>query len=817
MKYHLLIVVGLFLGLFLGTVGYSQGLNPTPTPLPPPSSEHLPLAESEEARGDTRACAYSSFLLSYLDQEDDVPLQSSFKQNYENYTDWLKTQSDQPFTKQERRLQNQILQDLSILAFSSEYRTHLQKTFEALCVVGRKTSGAAVKTVAMSASAVTSAMTLPLRFLAKIGIGIATRKESSGRGPGYLDLTGGKAGVGNWLSVVYEAIRVAFYSTNPVSFAVDGITSIDIQAQSFCRNDRPKTEREQSFCESYEKLKKGEYTATEEGRVLGVKLGNLFFRKFDFRSDSYLNPNICSYPLRKQFRVAKRAKTRLEYQLISEGIEKPDVLVIPGEIGGCISLRVQNLSPDDYKKLTLLGDSIIDGLAYALELKADAPSDSHPNATASPVPSPTPDYHTDDAICRAVYGLKIISEAERRKSLNTNFEVLQMMSNPGRFAKPNIQAVPMPDSLMVREPVSRLSSGRNIILIIAPTDDQRKEYEAIKPKWDEMGTEYRLLNKKLDYLGKGRDYDACMERQKFTHFDYLRYLELGDELRKIQVADRVQQYEAMLHQANHAGTVFLNHGDRLKLNWEIMDMKSLNDVHSLLQDISVQNLIVVSHGEENGKVVDARLNELPHVAFNTITPNLQSISFFSCHSKKAIDSYDLINTLSTQKSFHQIRYVGNVISAAFLEEANEAPVNALKSYIENVDERLYRDLVGNSRVQLTYAASLPSWQAPELCQIHFEGLKITKGAFNIKINRNWAGTYYPGEENQAKDFPCTWITNGANVINFENPSLTESSTLAVEGVILSIDGGVKKGLKASPSIVKRRTEDSSIATLRWDF
>ncbi len=772
------------------------------------------LASPAYADHDQQVCAYSAFLLDTLDQVDEGELQTTFQEQYSAYQKLTEDQSE--LTREEAHLQKQILKDMRILA-SGGARSELQKVFSGLCKIGRVVGGASLRGAGLGGSVLTSGLTLPLRWMAKIGIGAVSRKSRSHddpRGPSYLEFIGGKQAMGNWLSVAWQSFRVAFYSGNPWLLAVYGVASIDMQAESFCKQDGVKTPKADRFCRNFDRLKNGEYQVTETGRGLGVKLGQYLLHQIDFRSDESLNPRICEAPLRKQFRVARRAVERLKEKLAPLGLfdskSPADILIIPPEAeNGCVSLQVQNLTQTQSEFIASEGDLIIDGIAFSTQLK---PLEVVPSATPLPtaVPTATPDFLKDEEICKSVWGAKIYKEATRKQDLEMKWNVVQMAISPGRFAEPVLENVVMNPKLLVQEPMNELASGKNVILIIAPSDQQISDYEEAQSKLEAWKGEFRTLDQKLTVLMKEKTYASCLIAQKETRFSYLRYVELKDLISEMQVAERIRELQLFKKEARKSR--------KLKLDWQILEMKSLNDIRKLLADPTLQNLILVSHGESNGKIVDAEFNELPHNAFASISPNLQSVHFFSCHSGDAVKSYRLKELLSSQSSFHQTRVVGHVHSASFLEEENSAPDLELGNFIERVDGELYRTLSQNIQNQVIRPGALA--QMPELqeCRIRFDGLAISKGAFHLKVNRHWALTEYPGEEKTQVTFPCDWLNESAAsksiLITLENPNLLVKSTIQsplVKVVIDGPDGRIASVLNEPP----KPREDGSIGFMKW--
>ena len=779
------------------------------------------LALSGSVRSDERACSYSAFLLSYLDEMSDADLKTSADEQFQNYQAWLASEANEPISKQVRRLRQRMLDDLEVMTHAQDRRTLLQKSFSSICTAGRTVGGTALKETALTASLAVSALTLPIRFVAKFGIGTFTRKKSKHRGAGFAEITGSKAGFGNWLGVAYQGIRVAAFSGNPYLLGIYALTATDLEAQILCRSNDTKSPRTQDFCNRYESLKKGEYEATQVGEKLGIQFRGKMLHLFDFRSDDRLNEKICEKGIAKQIRVGKRAKERLDADLAAQGITSGEVQVLAPDVGGCVSLRILNLSKIDFDRLSAQHEQIKDGLAYTIAMAPPSPSIEATQKTPAPE-APPPDFSKAEDVCRAVHIQKVLAVVNRSESIDQKMNILGVQANPKRFTKPQLRPVEVPAAHMVGTHSEILATGRNLILIMAPSEEQEAEFEALEPYYEDLKAQVDAERTKLKYLVKAKDYEECLARQEEIEFDYKGFSELNNSIQQFQVAQRIQEYEAMKKKVEQAGHSFM--GYRLKLNWEVRDLKDLNDVRKVLQDPSVANLVLVSHGDPAGKIIDSRFNELPSIAFQEITPNLQSLNFFSCHSAKSAGSYEIEKAFSSQQSFHQVRYVGDVISSDLLEELNIAPVMGLKDYVESLDQKLYSALMGNVDVQMAHSKEMKAWERPKNCRIHFEGLHLKKGSFAIQVGQGWGGMISAGEEAQYRSVPCDELQakpgEGPVRLYLINVNLVQKAVIEnkqVKLIVQGTHGAVKNYQPVEARPAELGNDAKGFVRMRWDL
>jgi len=775
------------------------------------------IAQSELVRSDQRACAYSEFLDSYLDSLSDDEISSLVQTQSDRYSEFVASDESELSTR-EYKLRKKIEQDFFIIAHARTPRTQLKIAAGALCTAGRVVGGTLLNGVALGASAITSAITFPVRFVGKFGIGAVTRKSDHVRGVSYADFTG-TGWDGNLIAILYEAYRVEFVAANPFWLSFYGITAIDIAFQEHCRGADIKSDRSAKACKAYEALKTGEYDGTEVGRRAGAAFGTKLLMAFDFRSDENANPKLCEKNFKTQIRVGIRARARLLNQLASDGMKDVTVLVNPPDLNECVTLSVGALTKDQKTYIEQNYTGFTDGIPHVLELKKDEPKPpvvaATPTPTSTPIPSPTPDYTKDENICKAVYEAQVTDFVMKPKNNVMKEDLIQMVLSPTRFGKLASESYVTAPNQMLTEPVTNIGQGRNVILVIAPSEAQRAEYEAILPHLDELKAEYKVEGAKLKWLKKTHTFESCMARQEVTEFNFIRYKELSEAIKNITVAQRITDFQAMDKQAKKAGVKLFGLRHTLKIDWEIREMNSLNDLRDTLTDPELLNLIVVSHGNESGKIVDSRFNELPSTAFERIQPNLQSISFFSCHSDKAPETYFMKDQLNSHASYQQIRSVNHVISSDALEAANEAPTLALNAYIESVDLAAYRAILGNARAQMAFASKMKV-EVPEVskCSVSFDGLSLLKGAFSLKLNQHWAGTVYSGEAIQTMNVPCDWLNAPKIKAVLEQGSLVDLPAIKSANVILKIhsDHGDLNLVKPIP---KLRDTDRSISRLTW--
>jgi hypothetical protein len=768
------------------------------------------LAESPFEESGKLTCAYSSLMLSYLDELPDTEVQALLQREADQYAHFVEQTKNQA-SRRTKKLQKKILRDLRLITQSETPRDKLKESLELPCRASVSLGSTLVRTTGMAGTLLTSAMTLPIRFIAKMGIGAYSRKETPNRGASYSTLTGSVGGITQVTGIGQQAVRLALGAGNPWTLARTTVFAIDMEAAKVCAKVNPKSVREVRFCKNYKLIKDNEFKITEIGEKLGVQIGEQLLHTFDFRSDKKLNLKICEASAKKQYRVARRSVERLADELKSWGVsDNYQVKIIPPEVGGCIALRIITETEEDEAKIALRGTGMMDGLLYTTVTQGD---DSAIDK------DPKPDPVTDEEVCQAIYSTQISFAANQAAISKQKFEAMQMVLNPKRYAQLGLDPVKMAPEMISQQPLEDMVSKRSLIMVLAPTEEQKLDFEKLQPEFERLTDQFKSRRKKLKRLMKSQNFNECLENQAEIGFNYKEFKDITDSLSSFQIANRVKEFQIFMKETRQAGKklyVFKH----LRLPWEVIEFNNLNDIRVALGSPDVANVIFVSHGESNGKIIDPRLNSVPATVFEWLSPSIQSISLFSCHTQDAIVSYRMKEQLASQISYHPIRYAGYVNTYGLLERSNQAPSLALSRFIEDIDKEMSMAQEGTRRAQSIGRATLKKTPTPSLCSVQIRGATILKGSFAVKVNSKWAGVLYPETIDPSGffAFPCSWLNLNGNRVFLENISLVEKSTMEIVQIAAQVvtPQGEKTYL-AKPENIRRRPEDQSISAVSFHW
>lgn len=765
----------------------------------------LRLAQSAYDQDGMLACSYSALMISYLDSIPDQEVVQSLRDELREYRAFVEA-SAATATRKTKRVQRKVLRDLELLLAHNDPKGVVRSALEAPCKIALAVGGTIVRTTGLVGSVATSAITLPVRFVAKFGIGAFTRKRTPEKGPSFSQFIGKAGGAGRIPGIAYQVARTMLGVGSTFALTRVIVFAIDMEAARVCRSINAANPREVRFCENYRKLKAGEFQATEVGEKLGISVGHQAVHAFDFRGDERLNVRICEKSVRAQYRIARRAKLRLEKKLRDGGARDFAIDVVAPEIEGCISLRVIAGTESESEKLAFGSNGIVDGIAYTVVSRDDLPPVLAPPAHTDPV--------SDEEVCASIHRTQVYQQENRETLHELRSKTIQYAINPERYTPLVLTPVEIADERVKKQPLPEVGVGRNVLIVMAPTDEQREEYESIRPAYEEIVRKLKRAKKKLRKVARSRTYQECLKRVDETGFNFTEFRDLSDSVNAMTVAKRVEEFKMTRKEANRAGKrvyVF----KILKRHWEFREAQTLNEVREVLTSPDVANVILLGHGERNGKILDTRNNELPIDALDWLSPSVLSLSFFSCHSETATANFRAADALRTQDSFHKLRFVGHVGASDFLEEREEAPILGLSNFVEAVDRGLADAMTGSQRVQTLGRARLAAYETPRTCEARLEGAKLSSaGSFGLQINSRWVGTVYPDSPaSLAFRFPCAWLNSaGNNSASLTNQNLIEASRLASEEVRLFIDGAV-----VPRDEVIRSTEDASIRKIGFHW
>lgn len=343
-------------------------------------------------------------------------------------------------------------------------------------------------------------------------------------------------------------------------------------------------------------------------------------------------------------------------------------------------------------------------------------------------------------ICRDIHGQKITPPSKWM----LYWTMVKLRLLPGSFAKPEPHQFQIDPTQLRRE-----STGikyRNIIFSVGPvptdeqniTQDNKDELAILDKKIQEH-------KKKLVGLIRTKDYESCQGRQKENGFDEVFYQELQT---REQDFYSVRNLTAQSVVDKNWGKIRGN----LNLNWELIRFTDLNQVKKILSTGNIANVIFLTHGTNQGTLVDSRIREFPQDYFSHLSPSILSISIYSCYSDKVVEYYNLKHSLKASLSYHKNRFLVQVQKGGAL--GGQAPIQGFTSFLKRVDTLVAPELVKTLQSQKSIDNSYPELSTEKSCELKVSS-NLSDRDYGVFFNRQFLGLLTGAED--VFTYPCSKI------------------------------------------------------------
>ena len=717
----------------------------------PTEAESLSISAVDE-RG-MISCAYSDLLLSYLNEMPDEEARAAAASEAERLRTAWKTDSE--VSAQGRRLRKAVVRDLEVLAHSADTKSGYRKALEGLCQSAVTVGGGGLRATALTLSAIESAFAVPIGFTYRFGralVGKSPTKKAS-----LYQVAGKQLGQSLWFTVAYQGIRLAALSGSPYLLAAYGLVAVDQALEQACENPNPKNPRELKFCAQFASIKK----LYNSGADVGAKAGSSV-RRWALK---YRRTGVCELSFRKQLASGKRWLELRRDEILAWDPDVREVVLRAPDVDGCINAIVATKSDEAAARLTAAKPAFVDGIAIVFQ---------GPGIQAA---APTPEPKNPVFVCNQARRVSAQS-AQFTGSMDTYRAAAQSLYNPGVLAPLSLVQVPS-EANMKRQDLSQIGRLRNVVLLWNPSQEDVTQAEAMKPEFKKLSKKFKRMRKDFHQLSKPSTTEQCTQEVDRLDFDWEAYVKLRKEMQSFAEYKRWKEFDQLRKLVKKGASPKFWEGSR-GLKWEIVDFHSLNEVNEVVRASDVQNIVLIGHGQGNGKIVDSWFNELPTTAFGAISPAVMSISFFSCFSQDAVESYGLREKLTAQPSYYATRWMGGVAPNEWMDLGGETPIIATTDFLKRVDDEVLERVNGAQRAQAVQGSHLPILEEQEACGLRVPGFEVKTGAYHVRLDQRWVGTIYPpvAVSGQALQFPCAWLTPGDHQFVLTNASLVGPSTTA---------------------------------------
>ena len=296
----------------------------------------------------------------------------------------------------------------------------------------------------------------------------------------------------------------------------------------------------------------------------------------------------------------------------------------------------------------------------------------------------------------------------------------------------------------------------------------------------------QLYNYEFHLSKKYKTVEACMVRIADDAFDPTRVDVL--QKRKLQLIDAELAIESkpILKQ-------FKNEKANLHLHWTFIPITELDEVKKTLINPRVRNVIFIHHTLETGQLVDSNRHGYPETFFNLVSPNLNSLSIYACHSSKTKKLYRFEKQLALSENSNRVFMTAR--ESKFLGQEGVAPMATFKTFLKDVDETLFRQ---KSRVPFQ------DIQVHEDCLMTIEGITPLQSDFGVFIGGYYIGSIKEGQRKTVIPFQCSLLSlkkshqsaeirlTMLSIFNVSNATIDSGAQVSISGPSIKKDYPVER-------------------------
>lgn len=390
----------------------------------------------------------------------------------------------------------------------------------------------------------------------------------------------------------------------------------------------------------------------------------------------------------------------------------------------------------------------------------------HPNKLI-PVAQTWSGEVTEENFC-AYLGHLANSKTSKKRSQETR-ELMVSNLNPGFMADPATKVLLTADSRLKKAHFKQMMNLRNVIVSLAPSDGVlfQIKSQGTWSRYQKIQKELSQRSKIFNKLYRLKNHHECLSLKAKKNFSFFEYQKLKTELSTLKQEAFLNQHLDVEKQIKT-----LREGST-KLKWELVSSHTLNTVRELLESRDVGNVIIITHSVgDYKKLMDSSFNQYPSTFFSRMSPQLMSLSFFTCHSENILKTYDLESKFINSDSFHQKKLLNFVKGNNVLDNHEAVPIKGFLDYFLKIDRKLDHVLHENLLAQ-TFMDRPFQTEESKLCTIELPGALPQSGSLSVILNRHFLGNLNRFEGVKSFRFPCDLLKN-ENTLLLQNSALVES-------------------------------------------
>ena len=343
--------------------------------------------------------------------------------------------------------------------------------------------------------------------------------------------------------------------------------------------------------------------------------------------------------------------------------------------------------------------------------------------------------------------------------------------NPELMSYPEFNKINSENFAASYKNIDAITTLKNVIISLSPNPEVVAEITNSE-RWEEyMETKKELSRQTKIYnkLYRSDNIEKCNKIKLKKNFSLSRYNELKLKLSTFDEESLIEQHQ-LVEELFKRQKKILNLS-KTKLNWELIPYGSLNTIHEFLRSKDIGNVIIIAHSSsELKKIVDVNMNQFPSTFFSDISPTIMSLSFYTCHSKNILSTYDLENKFQKSLSLYPSRLVNFVKPNDILEDG-ETPLMGFNAYLKRLDNNLYLQLKENV-LEMSFIAENEKTQTEQECKIEIKTATPKSGSLSLILNKKFIGNLNSFESKTIFAFNCS-LLKGKNILLLQNSSLIE--------------------------------------------
>lgn len=377
-----------------------------------------------------------------------------------------------------------------------------------------------------------------------------------------------------------------------------------------------------------------------------------------------------------------------------------------------------------------------------------------------------------------------IKENQARQSR----ELFGLMLNPGQFSRPERFDISVDSANLRRLPEVQRGRLKNVVISLAPNFEEQEDARSSGEleRFEELNQIIAEKDKVLRHLFKARSVGECEERKEQKSFSAKEYNALAEEKASLTRAQRLLEHGLVQKQIESFRTLIRKRSST-NLHWEIIEVNDIRTIHQTLKRGDIGNVVIVTHGRSNGKIVDSQFNELPSRFFAEISPSIMSLGFYQCHSQKVLNTYNLREKFSNTPSYHKLKHIFFVEENDLFGSSSFAPIVGFKDFFAKLDAHLYRSLRGSELLQSLEGRDYPDYFSPRVCSMNLGDVRVEEGSLRLMLNRKYLDTKVEGQKLGKAHFPCSFLQEGENVLVAQSANLKTAIQMDPRGMEFSLN------------------------------